>query len=147
MNLRVILLCLFVGAAGQAAAEEAREHTPEEAALNALREENEQPPLIFSEILETAALRHARDMAQKDFFSHTGSDGSDVADRVRRAGYNWCTVAENIAQGQMDLEEVMEDWANSPGHLRNMLSADVTEFALVEGDNAIWVMVLAAPGC
>lgn len=116
-------------------------------ALNALRSENRLAPVAFSVPLETAAQRHAQDMAQAEIFSHTGSDGSDVSQRVSDTGYGWCVVAENIAKGQQSLAEVMQAWADSPGHRRNMLSDEVTEFALVLGQEDIWVMVLAAPGC
>ncbi len=116
-------------------------------ALNGFRAENNRAPVSFSDTLEQAALRHADDMVRAGIFSHTGSDGSDVAARVSSVGYGWCVVAENIAKGQRDLAEVMKAWAESPGHRRNMLSADVTEFALVEGDDNTWVMVLARPGC
>lgn len=116
-------------------------------AINQLRAEDGLAPVGFSDQLAVAAARHAEDMLQARIFSHTGSDGSSVADRVAATGYGWCVVAENIAQGQRDLAEVMEAWAESKGHRRNMLSPDVTEFALVEGAGAIWVMVLARPGC
>jgi uncharacterized protein YkwD len=98
-------------------------------------------------MLENAATRHAVDMASRQFFSHTGSDGSDVAERVTQTGYRWCVVAENIAQGQRGLMEVMEDWSASPPHRKNMLSREVTEFALVQGAGFVWVMVLAAKDC
>jgi uncharacterized protein YkwD len=117
------------------------------AVLNQFRAENARAALAYSDRLEEAAARHASDMASARFFSHDGSDGSTVGDRVRATGYGWCVVAENIAQGQPDLTEVMEAWAASPGHRRNMLSREVTDFALVEGPGYIWVMVLARPGC
>ena len=116
-------------------------------ALNTLRAENDRAPVSYSETLEKAAKRHADDMDRAGLFSHTGSDGSDVGARVSDAGYGWCVVAENIAKGQLNLAEVMQAWAESPGHRRNMLSREVTEFALIEGAGKTWVMVLAAPGC
>jgi uncharacterized protein YkwD len=116
-------------------------------ALNALRVENGRAPLAYSQMLQNAATRHADDMARRQFFSHTGSDGSDVAERVTKSGYRWCVVAENIAQGQRSLPEVMEDWYASPPHRQNMMSREVTEFALVQGPEYIWVMVLAATDC
>lgn len=73
--------------------------------------------------LDDAALRHANDMYNNDFFSHTGSDGSDIADRVTAAGYQWQAVGENIAWGYRDIESVFEGWKNSPGHCRNMMNA------------------------
>lgn len=56
--------------------------------------------LFADDRLQAAARAHAVDMAQNDFFSHTGSDGSSVADRTTMAGYLWTTVGENIAAGQ-----------------------------------------------
>ncbi|WP_300032199.1 CAP domain-containing protein [uncultured Roseobacter sp.] len=116
-------------------------------ALNSLRADAGLDAVRFSVQLESAAEAHATDMAQGGFFEHTGSDGSDVAARVSRTGYGWCIVAENIAKGQADLDEVMRAWAGSDGHRRNMLSREVSEFALVQGPDLIWVMVLARPGC
>lgn len=116
-------------------------------ALNQLRGDAGLHPLAYSTELENAAFAHAKDMAQRGFFDHAGSDASDVGDRVSRTAYVWCVVAENIAKGQRDLAEVMDDWAASPGHRRNMLSPDVQDFALVQGAGQIWVMVLGATDC
>ena len=115
--------------------------------LNALRAANGLSVLTYSSRLEQAALLHADDMLRARHFSHTGSDGSDVGQRVSRTGYGWCVVAENIAQGHRNLKEVLGAWVDSPGHRANMLSSEVTEFAVVEGGGYIWVMVLARPGC
>ena len=117
------------------------------AALNALRAAGGLSSLTYSSRLEQAALLHADDMLQARHFSHTGSDGSDVGQRVSRTGYGWCVVAENIAQGHRNLKEVLGAWQDSPGHRANMFSREVTEFAVVEGGGYIWVMVLARPGC
>lgn len=116
-------------------------------ALNAYRAENARAPLAYSMTLQSAAEAHAQDMAARGFFDHRGSDGSDVGARVSRQGYGWCFVAENIAKGQPSLADVMQAWAGSQGHRRNMLSRQAQEFALVEVPGRIWVMVLAAPGC
>ena len=56
--------------------------------------------LLADDRLRAAARAHAMDMAQNDFFSHTGSGGSSVADRATATGYLWTTVGENIAAGQ-----------------------------------------------
>lgn len=113
--------------------------------LNTLRQSQGLPELSYSRKLERAARSHAEDMARKGFFSHTGSNGSDVGRRVRKAGYDWCFVAENIAKGQNGLDAVMSAWAQSRGHRANMLSRKAKEFALFEAADRTWVMVLAAP--
>ncbi|GFE48489.1 hypothetical protein So717_02420 [Roseobacter cerasinus] len=115
--------------------------------LNDYRAAAGRASLTYSAALEAAALAHARDMARVGFFDHRGSDGSGVGERVARQGYGWCFVAENIAKGQGSLDAVMQAWAGSRGHRRNMLSRQAREFALVEAPGRIWVMVLAAPGC
>ena len=118
-----------------------------ERAVNGLRAEHGLSQLSENEALQLAATAHAEDMLRHRYFSHNGRDGSTVADRVNRAGYRWCYVAENIAQGQKDLHEVMRAWAQSPGHRANLLSSRVREFGLAAGSGYIWVLVLAARDC
>jgi uncharacterized protein YkwD len=85
-------------------------------------------------------------MASKGFFSHKGSNGSTVGKRTTRAGYNWCTVAENISKGFSNETAAIESWRTSPGHYRNMTKKKVKEFGIANvGD--VWVMVLAAKRC
>lgn len=115
--------------------------------VNQLRANNDAQGLRVSDRLRTAAAAHARDMAQRGFFSHTGSDRSSVADRVRRQGYGFCFVAENIAKGQRDLGQALSGWAKSQGHRKNMLHQSATEIAVVRATGDIWVMVLGRPGC
>lgn len=117
------------------------------AAVNALRAEAGRASLSYSPALEAIAAGHARDMAARGFFSHTGSDGSSLADRARQGGYGFCFVAENIAKGQPDLPGVMAAWAASAGHRRNMLDRRAAEIGLARGRGNLWVMVLGAAGC
>jgi uncharacterized protein YkwD len=93
--------------------------------------------LVRNEQLSRAALAQALDMAENCFISHTGSDGSNVADRVARAGYrNWVAVGENLAMGQHTAEEAVSGWMGSPGHRANLLSEKFNEIgvAYIEGD-------------
>jgi uncharacterized protein YkwD len=84
------------------------------------------PPLKANPQLTQAALDHARDMAANNNLSHEGSDGSDVAKRVKKRGYLYEEIGENIADGQVSVEEVMRTWMNSPPHKENIL-ANFTE--------------------
>ncbi len=105
--------------------------------------------------LEAAALRHARAMADQDFFSHTGADGSSMGERLTEAGYIWKLVAENIAAGMATPSAAVRTWIDSPGHRQNLLIKGATHigFAHVRRDpdpgsvtfRDYWVMVLAAP--
>jgi uncharacterized protein YkwD len=112
-------------------------------ALNDLRTRKGRAPLIYSEMLASAAQAHADDMASRRFFAHQGSNGSRVGDRINATGYRWCLAAENIAKGQRDLRQVMRDWTKSRGHFRNMIQKNATEFGLARAKGNLWVMVLA----
>ena len=116
---------------------------------NALRSDNRVPALGADDRLAEAAQQHACYMARTGKFSHTGSGGSTVGERVTRAGYRWRFVAENIAFGQPDPQSVIASWQGSPGHRRNMLSRDARQIgigiALDRDSRPYWVMVLAAP--
>jgi uncharacterized protein YkwD len=114
--------------------------------LNNVRASNGAGSVTFDARLGRAAQGHANDMLANDFFSHTGSDGSSVGDRVRREGYNWRTVGENIARGQPDEEAVLNAWVNSPGHQANNVNPNFEDFALAKagsGSKQYWVLVLA----
>jgi uncharacterized protein YkwD len=115
--------------------------------VNTIRAESGLSALSVNRELTQAAAAHARDLAETGAFSHTGSNGSSVGDRVRRQGYGFCFVAENIAKGQGSLEQVLNGWMASPGHRRNVLASQAREFGLVRGPGNLWVMVLGKPGC
>ncbi|UXX83288.1 CAP domain-containing protein [Roseovarius pelagicus] len=115
--------------------------------MNTIRATNGLGSVQVDKKLTEAATAHARDMAKKGFFSHTGSNGSSIGDRARKARYGFCFIAENIAKGHGSLTQVLTGWLNSPGHRANMLHVQVTEFGLVRGPGNHWVMVLGRPGC
>ena len=118
---------------------------------NAERTQAGLQPLKLNSPLINAAQDHSDDMAEDDFFSHTGVDGSSVGDRVQESGYQYSTVGENIAAGQRTAAEVVEAWMNSPGHRANILNPDFTEigvgYAFLETDtgsvnyNHYWTQV------
>lgn len=95
--------------------------------------------------LNAAATAHAVEMDTKEYFSHTGANGSSVGDRVRAKGYCFRTVSENIATGWRTIPDTYEGWVTSSGHLANILNRTVTEYGLGKsGTN--WVMVFGK-GC
>ncbi|MFC3151413.1 CAP domain-containing protein [Litoribrevibacter euphylliae] len=101
--------------------------------------------------LEAAALSHSTDMATNNFFSHTGSDGLSVSNRVDAQNYNWSAVGENIAAGQTSVTQVVTGWLNSEGHCRNIMNGNFTEFGSSRVDSATadyptyWTQVFARP--
>jgi len=101
------------------------------------------PPLTWNDVLEKAAMGHAKDMANKNYFSHESKDGSSPYNRVENAGYRTngyksYTVGENIAQGQQSIAEVMAGWFKSEGHCRNLMNPGFKEVGVAEYDT-YWV--------
>ncbi len=79
-------------------------------------------PLVHNSALHAAARRHSQDMAQNNFMSHAGSDGSSPWDRMRDAGYRLMRGGENVAAGYSTPAATVDGWMNSPGHRANILS-------------------------
>lgn len=103
-------------------------------------------PLRWDDKLAHAAQKHANDMADNDFFDHTGSDKSSVVDRIEREKYLWRTVGENVAMGPRSVGEAVQGWLDSPGHCSNIMNGDFTEMgAALSHDGKYWVQVFAAP--
>ena len=112
-------------------------------------------PLKLNQQLADAADSHSDSMAEDDFFSHTGADGSNVGDRVQSNGYDYLALGENIAAGQQTAEEVVQGWMESPGHRANILNSDYTEIGIgyeyLENDtgtvnyNHYWTQVFGTP--
>ncbi len=109
------------------------------------------PALAWDCTLAQAALTHSKDMADNNFFSHTGSDGQKPSQRVTNAGYQWRATGENIAAGQDTVSEVMNGWLQSPGHCANIMKSKYTEVgaARYRNDNSdyriYWTQVFATP--
>ena len=109
------------------------------------------PALTWDLDLQDAAYSHSSDMANNNFMSHTGSDGSSPQDRIEATGYSWSTWAENVAAGQKDIDAVMTSWMNSPGHCKNIMNGSVTEMGASFVENAdtqygiYWTQVFAKP--
>lgn len=112
--------------------------------------------LTANDKLVAAARGHSQDMADNDFFDHTGSNGSSPGDRIEAQGYNWSWWGENIAAGYTTPAAVMDGWMNSPGHRDNILNCNFTEIGIGYVYNAhdtgsvnyrhYWTQVFGRPG-
>lgn len=87
-------------------------------------------PLTRESRLASAAADHSRDMATKEYFSHTSKDGAELRDRVERTGYPWSSLGENIAAGQQTARSVMLAWMKSEGHCESILSGSYEEIGV-----------------
>lgn len=110
------------------------------------------PALEWNAQLAAAALAHSRDMANRNYFAHSARDGSLVADRAVRAGYDWARIGENIAAGQGSAEQAVSSWLASPTHCANLMHPDYTQMGAAyvtnpASDTGIyWTQVLGKPG-
>jgi uncharacterized protein YkwD len=107
-------------------------------------------PLSVSRKLNEAAGAHARDMANRKYFEHRGSDGSEPKERVRRAGYESRLTGENIALGPESAEEVVAGWLHSPGHCANIMDARFRDIGIGVATGAkrgqiYWVQDFGSP--
>lgn len=108
-------------------------------------------PLTWDATLEHTAYLHSSDMANYDYFSHTGLDGSSPSQRVTEQGYSWKTVGENIAAGQKTVSAVMQGWLESPGHCKNIMNGSFTQMGAASDTNSgstygiYWTQVFASP--
>jgi uncharacterized protein YkwD len=105
--------------------------------------------LAWSDALSRIAVKHSRDMANRNYLSHDSPDGKDLSFRYRQGGYV-CVIrvgkmvytgAENIALSHLynsmttengiayynwnSAQEIVlrtvDGWMNSPGHRENIL--------------------------
>jgi uncharacterized protein YkwD len=122
-------LVLCSGAAPAAAAPTEQARIVE--LVNAERAARGLAPLTWEGRLASSAGSYAGFMADANFFSHTGLDGSDVVERVEAAGYlGWSFVGENLAAGQSTPERVVLGWMNSPTHRANILAYEACEIGV-----------------
>jgi uncharacterized protein YkwD len=108
--------------------------------------------LVWNDLLTQAADGHSRDMVANNFFDHVGSDGSTLGSRVTATGYAWRSLGENIAAGQITIEQVVDGWIASEGHCANLLNPAFAEVGLacVSGTTSTtyrtyWTMDLGQP--
>jgi uncharacterized protein YkwD len=109
-------------------------------------------PLAWNDKLSAAADGHSKDMAAKNYFSHTSADGRTFVDRINAAGYAATSLGENIAAGYATANAVMDGWIASPGHCANLMNAGFAEVGVacvpgLAGDtySTYWTMDLGRP--
>ncbi len=87
--------------------------------------------------LARAARKHASDMDERKYFSHTTPGGVSFVDRIMRQDYvdpgeGW-TLGENLAWGSYQLatpKSIVRSWMHSPGHRANILNPQFREIGI-----------------
>jgi len=113
--------------------------------------------LRVNPLLQEAAQNHADNMARQDRYGDTDTDGHildghDVVYRVRVVGYRWSSLGEIVAfnAGFPDpVQELMDQWWNSPPHRAIMLTGGFKEVGVGVASGAsgrtYGAVVFAAP--
>lgn len=93
-------------------------------------------PLRENLQLDKAALLKAKDMLDKDYFSHQSPVGVTPWYWFQEAGYNYVIAGENLGIGFLDSEEIHQAWKNSPSHKANLLNSNFQDIgiAVLKGD-------------
>jgi 3D (Asp-Asp-Asp) domain-containing protein len=137
----IILICMAVcwGAVAQI-------KTDLVAKTNEARRVKALPSLTENPLLSKIAQAHASDMAEKNYFSHTGKDKKSPTDRARDAGFP-LSIGENIIKGPQTDVAALQGWMNSPNHRANILNTAYRQIGVghAEKENKhYWVQVFAA---
>ena len=101
--------------------------------INQVRSENGLPPYTYNETLEQAAQLHGQDCQERGECDHSGSDGSNVETRIRRAGYDPAGQAEVLVYSNSPQEAVdwwMDETPPNDPHRSTLLSTWVTEIGV-----------------
>lgn len=95
--------------------------------VSVMRATDPRERLLPAEGMSKGAADHAADQAQTGGLGHTGSDGSEPAERVKRYGEWKVTIGENIAYGPDIAREIVvglliDDGVPGRGHRENILN-------------------------
>ncbi len=114
------------------------------ALTNQLREEEGLPALAWQQDAAGAAGVRAEEIITS--FSHTRPNGKSGLTALKEAGLSLRGGAgENLAAGQQNPQEVMEDWMASPSHRENLLRDYYTSLGVAvradENGRLYWVQL------
>nr|WP_242517949.1 SafA/ExsA family spore coat assembly protein [Halobacillus sp. GSS1] len=97
---------------------------------NQERAKNGLPALKANWQLSRVARYKSRDMANKNYFSHTSPTYGSPFNMMRDFNVSYNRAAENIAAGQQTPQEVVNGWMESPGHRKNILDPNLRQIGV-----------------
>jgi hypothetical protein len=98
--------------------------------INKEREKFNVLPLKEDPLLTLAAQLKAKDMLERQYFSHQDPDGNPPWEWLKKVGYDFQVAGENLAIGFLDSEEVFSAWMNSYSHRENLLNPRFEEMGI-----------------
>jgi len=91
---------------------------------NAFRACYDLPAVQYSPQAAKVARDYTKDMALRDYFSHTNPEGQGPLDRILAGGLDIQKVTENLAAGYPDAIQVLKGWVDSASHRKGMLESN-----------------------
>lgn len=106
--------------------------------VRALKKQKPLPLIYPSEGLTLAARDHVADQSKTGKTGHTGSDRSNMRDRIERYGKWQKRIAENIAYGPKRAQQIViylliDDGVPNRGHRTNMLTPEFQAIGVAVG--------------
>jgi hypothetical protein len=94
------------------------------------------PPLRYNNQLSNAACNKAQDMFTYNYWAHyRPGDGTAPWYFIKQSGYSYEYAGENLAQGFLFSDAVVDGWMNSPTHRANIMRAEYDDvgFCVLNG--------------
>lgn len=111
--------------------------------VNAARKDNGvASSLTLDSKLSEAAQKRAEELVK--LFSHTRPNGTQFVTVLKEYNITYNSSGENIANGQVNADDVMKSWLNSPGHKANILNSKFGKIGVgvFEYNNSLyWVQI------
>jgi len=79
--------------------------------------------------LMALARNYAKRLAENNVLTHE-LNGEDFSKRIKKSGYSYRLVGENLAAGQYSPSEVVKAWLGSKPHRHNLLNSKFTEIGI-----------------
>ncbi|WP_342528423.1 CAP domain-containing protein [Chryseomicrobium sp. FSL W7-1435] len=117
--------------------------------VNEARAEVGVDALLYDPHVAKVAQLKAQDLLTSNYFDHVSPTYGGPSEMLTEFGVEWMASGENIAAGQLTVEEVHEGWMNSPGHYENIVNPMFTHigFGFTEGGGdygTYWVQMFTA---
>lgn len=94
------------------------------------------PPLHYNDKLASAACNKGQDMFTYNYWAHyRPGDGTAPWYFIKQSGYEYEYAGENLAQGFLFSDSVVDGWMNSPTHRANILRPEYDDvgFCVMNG--------------
>ena len=112
--------------------------------VNAIRQENNAPRLLISNLARDIAKVRANDMVEQSYYSHTSPDGKDFSRYIENDTY----ACENLYLGDVDDFDPVGAWVSSKNHFDCLINPRVTTIGYYSAnydnlDSSVAVLILS----